>query len=46
MDVVIQILPNGTLLILFYRDFLSGIHRDSYASHVGHFSRVAYLSVA
>mmetsp|Transcript_43733 Transcript_43733/g.31884 ORF Transcript_43733/g.31884 Transcript_43733/m.31884 type:complete len:81 (+) Transcript_43733:13-255(+) len=27
-------------------EFVSGVHRDSYASHLGHFSRLAYMSVA
>jgi splicing factor 3B subunit 5 len=27
-------------------EFITGVHRDSYASHVGHFSRIAYMAVA
>lgn len=29
-----------------YREFISGVHRDSYASHIGHYSRLAYMAVA
>lgn len=28
------------------REFITGVHRDSNASHVGHFSRLAYMAVA
>jgi hypothetical protein len=31
---------------ILFRDFITGVHRDSYASHIGHFSRLAYMSVA
>ena len=27
-------------------DWVNEVHRDSYASHIGHFSRLAYMSVA
>jgi hypothetical protein len=30
----------------FFGIFITGVHRDSYASHIGHFSRLAYMSVA
>ena len=29
-----------------FREFVTGVHRDRYASHIGHFSRLAYMSVA
>ena len=25
---------------------MTGVHRDSYASHIGHFSRLSYMAVA
>ena len=28
------------------REFISGVHRDSYTSHIGHFSRLSYMAVA
>ena len=34
------------LILTITREFISGVHRDSYASHVGHFSRLSYMAVA
>lgn len=33
-------------IIYLNRDFMTGVHRDSYASHIGHFSRLSYMAVA
>jgi splicing factor 3B subunit 5 len=34
------------LVEFFLREFVTGVHRDSYASHIGHFSRLSYMAVA
>jgi splicing factor 3B subunit 5 len=39
-------LTSLSLIGLTYREFISGVHRDSHASHLGHYSRLAYMAVA
>lgn len=34
------------LYIINNREFITGVHRDSYSSHLGHFSRLNYMAVA
>ena len=29
-----------------HREWATNIHRDSYASHLGHYSRIAYMAAA
>lgn len=48
MAVDMLMLTNGNIdkYNLSIREFVTGVHRDSYASHIGHFSRVSYMAVA